>query len=233
MFPALLLATVLGRDPLLVCAVVKEAEKQGLDPYIVCALVTVESSWRIHARSNTGDSGLFQINKRWHGEHRGILQHIGKGCAILRDCILAGGGSVREGLGRYNAGTNRAVGRRYAAKVLTLAARLKAETEERQMTISTGKFSQSAHLHGHLQQLAQFTGHDLGEMKRIMKKECSFWPWEEVEIREESLWGLVTTVRTEMRPVSTMKITPDVASKAIDWCHEKAAFLGYHLREGS
>ena len=87
------------------------------------------------------------------------------------------------------------------------------------MTISTGKFSQSAHLHGHLQQLAQFTGHDLGEMKRIMKKECSFWPWEEVN--------------GQMRPVSTMKITPDVATKAIDWCHHQAAFLNCHLREGS
>jgi soluble lytic murein transglycosylase-like protein len=130
-----LIAAYLGRSELLVCAVVREAERQGLDPVVVCALVEVESGWRIYARSNTGDSGLFQINKRWHGEYRLLLQHIRKGCAILRDCILASGGSVREGLGRYNAGANRAVGRRYASKVLSLAARIKeAVTEQKYHT---------------------------------------------------------------------------------------------------
>lgn len=124
-FPALLLAAVLGRNEVLVCAVVREAERQGLDPVVVCALVEVESGWNPKARNIGGDHGLFQVSRRWHGSHESVDDNIRTGCSILRKCIRDGSGSVAKGLARYNAGRETTRGKAYARKVLTLAARIK------------------------------------------------------------------------------------------------------------
>jgi hypothetical protein len=180
--------------------------------------VEVESEWKVNAKNKGGDHGLFQVSERWHGRHESVPHNIQKGCSILTECIQTGHGNVTIGLSRYNTGRYTARGRAYASKVLTLAARLKAETEERQMKISTGRWSQCAHLHGHLQQLAQLTGNGLKKMKKDMKEDCPWWPHEEVN--------------GKMVPISTKEITPAVASKAIEWCHQFAAEYGFHLKEG-
>jgi len=120
-----LIAAYLNRPELLVCAVYREAERQGLDPIVVCALVETESGWRIHARSETEDYGLMQINISYHGRYHDTGEHIRKGCSILLGCIDRSGGSYLQGLSRYNTGRVSKRGLRYARKVLSLAARIK------------------------------------------------------------------------------------------------------------
>jgi hypothetical protein len=86
---------------------------------------------------------------------------------------------------------------------------------------STGKYSQSAHLHGHLQQLAQHCGYSMGELKDAMKEDCAFWPYHEVV--------LGSTVH--MVPISEADATVEVESQAIEWVHMRAAEVGCPLRE--
>lgn len=143
-----LIAAYLGRSELIVCAVVREAERQGLDPVVVCALVEIESSWRIYAQSKTGDSGLFQINIRWHGKYSDIQEHISAGCRILRECILVCVGSTGMGLGRYNAGRNTRAGKAYASKVLSLAARIKEAVSEKRIPIIPATVTRKDRLYG-------------------------------------------------------------------------------------
>lgn len=132
MLPVFAIAALLGRNEVLVCAVVAEAERQGLDPYIVCALVEVESVWKTEAKSNTGDYGLFQINRRYHGYYPDVYSHISKALGILRNNLVSSNGNVRWALAKYNAGSVSTRGKVYAAKVLTLAARLKAQVRGRE-----------------------------------------------------------------------------------------------------
>jgi len=120
-----LIAAYLNRPELLVCCVVREAERQGLDPIVVCALVEVESGWRIHSKSETNDFGLMQINMAYHGIYHDTREHIRKGCAILRDCIDRRSGNLFQGLSLYNTGRVSKRGLRYARKVLSLSARIK------------------------------------------------------------------------------------------------------------
>jgi len=86
---------------------------------------------------------------------------------------------------------------------------------------STGPRSQSAHLHGHLQMIAEHCGYNMGEMKAVMKEDCVGWPHKEVA------W----LGRTHMVPISEADATVEVESVAIDWCHVVAAELGIVLRE--
>jgi hypothetical protein len=85
-----------------------------------------------------------------------------------------------------------------------------------------GPGSQSAHLHGHLQQLAVHFGYTLGEMKEAMKYDVPEWP------REERKFGN----RRLMRPVSEATVSTVVESRAIEWCHMVAGDEGLVLIEG-
>jgi hypothetical protein len=85
-----------------------------------------------------------------------------------------------------------------------------------------GPGSQSAHLHGHLQQLAVHFGYTLGEMKDVMKGDVAEWP------REERKFGK----RRILRPVSEATVSTVVESRAIEWCHLIAAEEGLVLVEG-
>ena len=88
---------------------------------------------------------------------------------------------------------------------------------------TTGRYSQSAHLHGHLQQIARHTGYTLGEIKEVMKEDLPDWPRHEVK-----LGGVVRLV-----PISEANVDVPTESKAIEWCHVKAAELGIRLVEAS
>jgi len=83
---------------------------------------------------------------------------------------------------------------------------------------STGKGSQCNHLHGHLQQLAEFTGYGMSEIKDVMKADLFEWPM------VERMGHLI--------PMSEADVDTMVESAAITWCHVKAADLGIILREG-
>ena len=85
-----------------------------------------------------------------------------------------------------------------------------------------GPGSQSAHLHGHLQQLAIHFGYDLAEMKLIMKDCVPEWPVEERKFGK--------TVK--LRPVSEATVSTVVESAGIEWCHRIAAEEGLVLVEG-
>jgi hypothetical protein len=85
-----------------------------------------------------------------------------------------------------------------------------------------GPGSQSAHLHGHLQQLAVHFGYTLGEMKEIMKDDVPEWPTEERKLGK----------RRVLRPVSEATVSTVVESKAIEWCHMVAGEEGLVLVEG-
>jgi len=82
---------------------------------------------------------------------------------------------------------------------------------------TTGPGSQSAHLHGHLQQLAEHTGHSMGEIKDAMKADLATWPHEEIFGR--------------MVPVSEADVDTAVEASAIAWTHMRASELGVVLRE--
>ncbi len=81
---------------------------------------------------------------------------------------------------------------------------------------TTGRGSQSAHLHGHLQQLAIHFGYDLAEMKLIMKDCVPEWPVEKRHFGK--------TVK--LRPVSEATVSTIVESAGIEWCHRVAAEEG-------
>ena len=86
---------------------------------------------------------------------------------------------------------------------------------------TTGRGSQSAHLHGHLQQLAIHFGYDLAEMKLIMKDCVPEWPVEERKFGK--------TVK--LRPVSESTVSTIVEAAAIEWTHRIAAEEGIVLVE--
>ena len=85
-----------------------------------------------------------------------------------------------------------------------------------------GPGSQSAHLHGHLQQLALHFGYDLAEMKLVMKDSVPEWPV------EERRFGRTVKVR----PVSESTVSTVVEAAGIEWCHRVAAEEGIVLVEG-
>ena len=86
---------------------------------------------------------------------------------------------------------------------------------------STGRGSQSAHLHGHLRQIAEHCGYTLGEMKEVMKADCPAWRHRDVVIGG----------RHVMVPESEADASVEEESAAIEWCHYVAAELGVVLRE--
>lgn len=88
---------------------------------------------------------------------------------------------------------------------------------------TTGKGSQSAHLHGHLSQLAVHFGYDMAEMKDAMKHYVPEWPVVEERIGK----------RVRVRPESESLVDTVVESKAIDWTHLIAAEEGITLIEGA
>lgn len=125
MFPALALAAILNRDPVLVCAVAGEAERRGIDPVTVVALVEHESNFRARARGATHDYGLMQIHEPIHGRHREPAANIKKGVDILSRELARERGDMRRALSRYNTGRVCRRGLAYADKILTIASGLR------------------------------------------------------------------------------------------------------------
>ena len=87
---------------------------------------------------------------------------------------------------------------------------------------TTGPGSQSAHLHGHLQQMAQHMGLSLEETKTMMKVDCAGWPHKAIQFGEKVI----------MVPISEADADTVAESLAIEWCHYRAADLRLTLEEG-
>lgn len=86
---------------------------------------------------------------------------------------------------------------------------------------STGRYSQSAHLHGHLRQLAEYSGYHLNEMKAVMKEAVGEWPTKTI-----NMGGRPYEV-----PISEAEASSVEENAAIEWCHQMAAELHIVLRE--
>ena len=125
-FPALLVAALLGRNELLICAVAAEAERhaQFFDPMAYICLVEVESEFNPLAKSPTCDEGLAQINVAYHGRPISIIDNVQRGAGLLGAAIERSHGELLPGLSRYNTGHISRRGLRYARRILTLKARL-------------------------------------------------------------------------------------------------------------
>lgn len=118
----LALATVLNRPINLVSSVFEEAVRQDADPILICVLVDNESEFKPAAinynENGTSDWGLFQINSRYHDQHRKDLNaHILKGIAIWKDCLQKKGYDYRGALEYYNSGSS-GKGMEYADDIL-------------------------------------------------------------------------------------------------------------------
>lgn len=91
------------------------------------------------------------------------------------------------------------------------------DVERKKKPRTTGPKSQQAHLHGHLSQIADYTGYYLSEVKEAMKEDIPEWP-------RKTVMG--HTIYMSEADADTV-----LESKAIEWCHVKAAFLGIILKE--
>lgn len=86
---------------------------------------------------------------------------------------------------------------------------------------TTGPDSQSAHLHGHLQQLAMETGHTMQELKEFMKADLPQWPTHVIKLNG----------KTQIIYESEAAVNTAIEAAAIEWCHIQAADLGIRLIE--
>lgn len=106
---------------------VEKALKERIDPSLIMALVVKESSFKENARNynrwnKTTDYGYFQLNDRWHKQHKSnVKKHIETGIEYLKWCLDTANGNEYRALARYNSGseTNR-IGQNYARNVLSL-----------------------------------------------------------------------------------------------------------------
>lgn len=87
---------------------------------------------------------------------------------------------------------------------------------------STGRHSQSAHLHGHLRQIADHCGYHLSELKELLKEDLVAWPTIVVSVGRKTKHNV---------PCSEAEVSSVVESAAIDWCHQRAAELRIALIE--
>jgi hypothetical protein len=91
------------------------------------------------------------------------------------------------------------------------------DIERKKKPRTTGFKSQQAHVHGHLSQIADFLGYYMSEIKEVMKDDLPDWPRKFIMGR---------TVYMSEADADTV-----LESKAIEWCHVKAAELGIMLKE--
>ena len=87
------------------------AKDTGLPPALILAVMARESSFQPSA-FNRGDSGLMQVNPRWHpekvaevGGRQALFRpeiNVMVGSRILKEYVEMSNGNIRQGLRRYN-----------------------------------------------------------------------------------------------------------------------------------
>jgi len=113
-----------------VSLIISSALKNKIDPTLAIAVVIIESSFRKnaihHNRDGSEDYGYFQLNGRWHKQHKNNLaQHIETGVKYLEWCLKSSERNEAKALSLYNTGSKDApIGRRYANKVLSVKKQL-------------------------------------------------------------------------------------------------------------
>lgn len=86
---------------------------------------------------------------------------------------------------------------------------------------TTGPQSQSAHFNGHIQQIAEYTGHDFDEIKMALKQRAL-----------KRGYGTYTTIDGQTFPKSEAKSTTVECGYLIEESHQLAAELSIRLKEG-
>lgn len=88
--------------------IVKYSELLNIDPLLIVAIIRVESDFRAHIESNSGDVGLMQISRFWQRifvnegfNLKDPEQNIALGCLILK-LYLSKSKNLKEALNRYN-----------------------------------------------------------------------------------------------------------------------------------
>ena len=119
--------------------IVKQADKAGIDPAIIVAMAFKESTYRVDAIGDGGDSyGLLQIQPKWH--YKRMLK---LGCTDLLDPyqnvtvavdylseLLNRYGSIEAALTAYNRGSYSGTVTQYAKTVLAKADKLNNERSQ-------------------------------------------------------------------------------------------------------
>lgn len=111
---------------------INEARKRGIEVSLVLALVVQESSFRENVinrnRNGTYDYGYFQLNNRWHEQHKeNVTSHIKAGLDHLKWCLTTESGNVVRALSRYNTGRpDLSIGERYAQRILSIQSNIDA-----------------------------------------------------------------------------------------------------------
>lgn len=104
--------------------IISMSEDEGVDPNLALAIISKESSFRENLvsrnRDGSNDYGYFQLNSKWHKQHRGSLKrHIQTALEFIKWCLKASSNNTRKALSRYNAGSeNHPIGLRYADDVI-------------------------------------------------------------------------------------------------------------------
>ena len=94
------------------------------------------------------------------------------------------------------------------------------EMKEMRKGRTTGPHSQSAHLNGHIQQIAEATGNDFDAVKMYVKQEAIAMGW-----------PFNTLPNGDALPLSETQVDTKQCGAAIDACHILAGDLGIVLRE--
>lgn len=96
----------------IVLASVVEAEKEGLDPALLLSVISIESTFKTTARSNSGAMGLTQVIPKWHPEKIAKIGHaknlytingaVTVGVGVLKEYLSKAKGNLRTALQMYN-----------------------------------------------------------------------------------------------------------------------------------
>lgn len=96
--------------------IIQESEAHGIDPAVIIAMTWKESTYKVKAMGDKGNSlGLLQIQYKWHKERMERLgchdlldpfQNVTVGIDILAGLIARYDGDISMALMAYNAGSN-------------------------------------------------------------------------------------------------------------------------------
>ena len=114
--------------------IIETAEAHGIDPAIIIAMAWKESTYRVNAMGDGGNSyGLLQIQKKWHKKRMEKLgctdlldpyQNVTVGVDYLAEQIKRYDGDLAKGLTAYNRGHYAGTVTKYAKSIMAKAERL-------------------------------------------------------------------------------------------------------------
>ena len=117
--------------------IIEQAEEHGIDPAVIVAMAYKESTYRVDAIGDGGNSyGLLQVQPRWHYKRMQKLgctdlldpyQNVTVAVDYLAEQINRYGGDLAKGLTAYNRGSYNGTVNQYAKTVLAYAEQINNE----------------------------------------------------------------------------------------------------------